>query len=538
MAATVPGLRYNHLKVGTDFASAPVQPGDVVAGKYRVERVIGSGGMGVVVAARHLALDEPVALKFVLAHQTENREVVERFVREARATFRLRSLHTVRMHDVSELPDGHFYIVMELLEGRDLKAELAARGPLPPTEVVSHALAVCEALFEAHGLGIVHRDLKPGNLFLARAAGGGAVVKILDFGMSKLDPSLYQGGPLTRPETALGTPRYMAPEQWKSAADVDATADIWALGVVMYELLTGKTPLQGMTSSERQARMLAGAIPSPLELRPDVPEELARVVMRCLRADPRARWPGAVHLARALRSVFPPATAAESEPVTSTGVTVVVPPSLQARRAAEAADPLNDPRSVTAPATAVTVAEPANPRMPAAAPISSDPTPEMPKEPFPPARSFGADDFQEETEVRAPLFTPADAVAASGRPAAPRPPKRMAATLRSFEAPPIEAVREPEPQEKTLPLAKVPGRPAATPSSAPPAMPTPAWAMPPVEPQGRTLAVPQVWSTPPAAARPPAKPARRSNLATIAVAAALGTMLLLALVTWLVVRSR
>ncbi len=175
----------------TDLGKGPVQEGEVVAGKYRVERQIGSGGMGVVFAARHLQLDEPVALKFVSVARAMDREAVGRMMREARATFRLRSEHTVRVMDVGELPSGGWFIVMELLEGRDLKAELEARGPLPEKEVVQHVLEACAALEEAHAAGIVHRDLKPHNLFLARSSRGGTQLKVLDFGMSKLDPELF-----------------------------------------------------------------------------------------------------------------------------------------------------------------------------------------------------------------------------------------------------------------------------------------------------------------------------------------------------------
>ncbi len=246
---------------GVTDSKAPVVEGDVVAGKYRIERQIGSGGMGVVMAARHLQLGEPVALKFVTESRGSDKEAMSRMMREARATFRLRSQHTVRVLDVGELPSGPLYIVMELLEGRDLRAELRARGPLPESEVVRYALQACESLEEAHALGIVHRDLKPHNMFLAKSTRG-TVLKILDFGMSKLDPEQFDAevGPLTRPETALGTPRYMAPEQWKSATAVDARADVWALGVVMYELLTGEAPVAKLRGAERLSRLLAGAI--------------------------------------------------------------------------------------------------------------------------------------------------------------------------------------------------------------------------------------------------------------------------------------
>ena len=372
-------------------SNSPVQVGDVVAGKYRVERTLGRGGIGVVVAAHHLALDELVALKFIGLNLASEREVVQRLLREARATFRLRSKHTVRVLDADELPSGAVYIVMELLEGRDLRHELAERGPLPEEEVVSYVLQACDALEEAHGLGIVHRDLKPHNLFLARERRGPPVVKVLDFGMSKVDPTLFEGGPLTLPETALGTPRYMAPEQWRSAATVDHRADIWALGVVMYELLTGKVPLQGMPLGERQARLLAGAIPSPSAMHPHVSEETAKVILRCLKADPMSRWRSVAHLATALRDACPTTTRqVEREEVTHTAVTAVVPTRQMQEHAARAF---------------------------AAAPPPSERAPEPARRPTLPdtpaaideARSF-APDSNEPTIVRAPLFTPPELV--------------------------------------------------------------------------------------------------------------------------------
>lgn len=389
----------------TPEAKAPVTEGEVVAGKYRIEGQLGSGGMGVVVAARHLALGERVALKFVTEARGADREAMRRMLREARATFRLRSEHAVRVLDVGELPSGPLYIVMELLEGRDLRAELDARGPLPEGEVVGYALEACEALEEAHALGIVHRDLKPHNMFLARSARGTIVLKVLDFGMSKLDPAQFDTdvGPLTRPETALGTPKYMAPEQWKSAAAVDARADVWALGVVMYELLTGKAPVAGLRGAERLARLLAGAIEDPRELRPDVSEPVARAIMRCLRADREVRWPSIAHLRTALHDAHPHLSlSAPRAEVTRTDVTVAVRPSVMEKRAAQAFSMEDEAPPATRPAT------------PAA----------MRDEPPCP------DDFDMATEVRAPQFTPASPVIDSG-PATARPPRPPQKTLQS-----------------------------------------------------------------------------------------------------------
>jgi serine/threonine-protein kinase len=513
--------------VDAQQTDTPVRPGDVVAGKYRVERLIGSGGMGIVVAAHHLALDEPVALKFLRPHQSENREVVERLMREARATFRLRNVHSVRVHDVGELPEGPLYIVMELLEGRDLRAELDARGALPLREVVSHGLDICEALEEAHALGIVHRDLKPGNLFLARTVGGRDIVKILDFGMSKLDPALTENGPITRPETALGTPRYMAPEQWKSASTVDPAADIWAVGAVMYELLTGKVPLKELGLVERQARLQAGAIPSPREIRPEVPEALARVVLRCLRADPRARWSSASSLAGALRTAFPEIDEVEQDPdaITKTGVTVVVPPEIQARQAALAFDPADAPRLTAPPAT-----RPDSPQA-RGTPVPSSETPALPRSPFPLDEEFDA-----KTEVSAPLFTPAPVPARAIVPSRNAPaggrPKPMTATLRSFENP-SDVVDPAVPREETLRLPGAPLRPGTVPTAMPIPGPARAVSAPSFEPAIAPVRPPQLGK--PSLQSP--RQTTRSNVALYVVLSLLAAIVLSAFVTWLAMRA-
>jgi hypothetical protein len=506
--------------VTPDASQAPVQVGEVVAGKYRIERQLGSGGMGVVMAARHLALDEPVALKFVLGHRAGEREAIERMLREARATFRLRSKHAVRVHDVGELPSGTIYIVMELLEGRDLRAELTARGPLPEKEVVAHVLDTCDALEEAHALGIVHRDLKPHNLFLARSLQGGRIVKVLDFGMSKVDPELFEAGPLTRPETALGTPRYMAPEQWKSAAGVDARADIWALGVVMFELLTGKAPLAGLRPQDRIARMLGGGIPSPRELRPELSEAITRVVMRCLRGNPAERWPSVTHLATALRDAHPDVGLhAKRAEVTATGVTVAVPAEKLAARVASAFDAPTEAARATPPAPPTRRETPlARGRAPASDEASDDSV-----------------DLDAATEVRARAFTPAEVAAARG------PVDRRQVDRRKMEA----TLRSAAPTEKTLPMSALPAGPArAAPGSHPPALlPSPSPAVGPAPLPAPALVPAPAHHLPPAALAhaplpPPSQAAAMSprTFGLVALGAGL-SLVVAAAVVWAVARA-
>ncbi len=281
---------------------APVREGDVLAGKYRVEKVLGVGGMGVVVAAMHTELDQRVALKFLQAAAARNPSVVARFNREARAAAKIKSQHVARVIDVGTLENGTPYIVMEYLEGKDLSDILARDGRVPVGVAVDYVLQASEAIAEAHAAGFVHRDLKPPNLFLAHQSDGSSIVKVLDFGISKaiLADESPQGGSLTGTTDVFGSPMYMSPEQLKASRDVDARADIWALGTILYELMCGTAPFDRPTVAETFGAILYEQ-PVPLrKLRPEVPEELERIVLRCLDKDKTARLGNVAELAKAL----------------------------------------------------------------------------------------------------------------------------------------------------------------------------------------------------------------------------------------------
>ncbi|MGC4091034.1 MAG: serine/threonine-protein kinase [Polyangiaceae bacterium] len=228
--------------------------GQILAGKYRIDRVLGTGGMGMVVAARHIVLDERVAIKFLLPDALSSDEAVARFEREARAAVRIKSEHVVRVTDVGRLESGAPYMVMEYLDGEDLSNWLRLRGPLPVEQAVDFVLQACVALADAHSVGIIHRDLKPGNLFCVRRSDGQLVIKVLDFGISKLTEAARVSEPggfsVTKTAAVMGSPLYMSPEQVQSAKDVDARSDIWGLGVVMFELLTGVGPFLGEAFGE------------------------------------------------------------------------------------------------------------------------------------------------------------------------------------------------------------------------------------------------------------------------------------------------
>jgi cytochrome c peroxidase/serine/threonine protein kinase len=264
--------------------------GDVVAGKYRVERILGKGGMGLVVAAEHLSLGQLVAVKFLLPEALERAESRERFVREARAAAAIQNEHVAKILDVGIQESGAPYIVMEYLTGRDLGDLLRERGPLPSEEAVGYVLEACVAMAEAHARGIVHRDLKPSNLFLASSLGGPVVVKILDFGLAKALPVDASGSAedsLTATNVVMGSIHYMSPEQMRSLKHADVRSDIWSLGVILYELVAGHRPFQG--DSLPASLMMIGLDPPPPIDSEAVPPDLEKVIMRCLEKDPGRR---------------------------------------------------------------------------------------------------------------------------------------------------------------------------------------------------------------------------------------------------------
>jgi eukaryotic-like serine/threonine-protein kinase len=285
------------------MANADLLPAidDVLADKYRIERELGRGGMGIVVSATHLQLEERVAIKFLLPELAHDPTLVARFLREGRAAIKIRSEHVVRVRDVATLPGGTPYMVMEYLQGKDLEELLEEQGRLSAELAVDHVLQATEALAEAHALGMVHRDLKPANLFLAHRADGSPCVKVLDFGITKVtDTNDVANFDSTNASIVMGSPRYMSPEQMRSAREIDARADIWALGVILHELIAGTAPFDGATMPDLLAAILQDPPPPLRQHRPDAPQGLEAIIARCLEKDPAARYADVAELTEAL----------------------------------------------------------------------------------------------------------------------------------------------------------------------------------------------------------------------------------------------
>jgi serine/threonine-protein kinase len=363
--------------------SVAVRQGEVLDGKYRVERLLGCGGMGAVVRARHLQLDVEVAVKIMTLNAMNDPSATARFAREVRAAARLRSEHAARVLDVGKTQHGAPYMVMEYLDGVDFGQLLRANKMLPVHVAVDYILQACEAVAEAHSLGIIHRDLKPRNLFLTKAVDGRALVKVVDFGIAK-QRTTANGSitALTKTTALIGSPEYMAPEQMSAPRDVDARSDIYSLGVTLYELLSGALPHESDNIASLLARVMMDS-PVPLSsVAPHVPQPLAEAVMRCLVKDRNARFPNVAELAAALEpygaSQKPSSAdrvyAVLGETPRPSTTTARLPPSMPPVPAAPPA-PAPPAAPVIPTPLAVVVSVPPPPTAPAAAPT-----------PVPPAR--------------------------------------------------------------------------------------------------------------------------------------------------------
>ncbi len=270
--------------------------GTLLLGRYRVEEVLGVGGMGVVVRAVHLDLDTQVAIKFLLPHMAESSNVVQRFLREAQAAVRLKGEHVAKVIDVGKMPDGAPFMVMEYLSGADLGQVLKAHGAQPPNVACDLMMQICEGMAEAHANGIVHRDVKPSNFFVTRGPDGSPLVKILDFGISKV-PIGNDMQQLTGTQSMVGTPAYMAPEHMRAANRADQRSDLWSMGVVLYQLLTNQLPFDGESYADLCLKV-AMDLPAPILV--PLPPGLGEVLLRCLEKEAAQRYQSVAQLAYAL----------------------------------------------------------------------------------------------------------------------------------------------------------------------------------------------------------------------------------------------
>ena len=274
-------------------------PGDVIGGKYRIVRLIGDGGMGTVYEANHEILETTVALKFLHSELAKRAGLGSRFLQEARVSARIRSPHVTHVTDVDQTADGSPYLVMELLHGEPLQQAMDRRGKLPPEQAVDFALQILSGLESAHAIGVVHRDLKPDNVFIVPATGG-PLLKLIDFGIAKLRASTaFQKG-LTRAGVIMGTPEYMAPEQLFSAESVDHRADLYSLGVILFEMLSGRRPADGDDVEIIVAAVVSGNVRHLAALEPGLAPGLVAVVERALQPDREARFATALEMRLAL----------------------------------------------------------------------------------------------------------------------------------------------------------------------------------------------------------------------------------------------
>lgn len=397
------------------------QKGDVIAGKFQVEDVLGAGGMGVVIAARHLVLRQRVAVKFLLPQATRLPEASERFIREARAAVAIQSEHVARVLDVGTLENGAPYMVMEFLAGTDLGKLLRKQGPLPIPDAVDYILQAGEALAEAHGLGIVHRDLKPGNLFLTTRPEGSPLVKVLDFGLSKM-AAQDDGAPetsLTATGFVMGSPQYMSPEQVRSLKHVDWRTDIWALGVIIYEMLTGRRPFDGPSLTAVSASIVLDT-PKPMRAwRPEVPPAIEAAVLACLEKDREHRTQSVSALAQAIAPFAPTRSWPSVERIVR----------LSSGAATAPIEPAAEPAAtVTLPITA--------PPEVALSPHAAPPRPRA-AEPAPPPRVMlaSAPPAEPPPIARAVESAPAPRVILASTPPAEPPPRVAQASVSSVEPP-------------------------------------------------------------------------------------------------------
>lgn len=281
-----------------------VAPVELVAGKYKLTRVLGRGGMGSVWEGVHTTLGTRVAVKFIDVEHANSPEARQRFENEARAAATLRSKHVVEVYDHGVTPDGRPFIVMEFLEGEPLDRRLERMGRLPARDTAHIVLMVCRALSKAHASGIVHRDLKPENVFLVWDDEDGAdVAKVVDFGIAKFTDNSVGSSSATRTGSVLGTPYYMSPEQARGLRSVDYRSDLWSVGVIAFRCITGRLPFEGEAVGDLLVKLCTAPVPVPSQIVSDAPPAFDTWIARALSREPEGRFQSAQELGGALATV-------------------------------------------------------------------------------------------------------------------------------------------------------------------------------------------------------------------------------------------
>src|SRR5258706_3738388 len=316
-----------------------LEPDQVIDGKYRIVKLIGEGGMGAVYSGENIRINRKVAIKVLHAAYTGNQEVMQRFEREAEAAGRIGNDHILEVLDLGQLPDGDHFIIMEFLDGEPLSNRIKSRGRLTPHEATPLIRQVLQGLSAAHGAGIIHRDLKPDNIFILREkAGVPDYVKIIDYGISKFNQLSGDGEAMkmTRTGAVMGTPYYMSPEQTSGSAEADQRSDIYSMGVILYEAITGRVPFDAGTFNQLMFKIVLSEVPPPETIVPDLDAAFSSIIAKSMTRDLTQRFQSAPEFIQALDAWLQRAAAVPIPPLADAAAAGLLPVSSRAAMSSQA----------------------------------------------------------------------------------------------------------------------------------------------------------------------------------------------------------